>query len=151
MSIAEEVNCLRRIPLFANIDTAKLKLLAFTSERLSFRSGAILFEQDGMGTCAYILLRGEAEVIVTGPGGPLAVATLGSNEIVGEIAILCDVPRTATVRASTDLEALCVPKDHFLQMIADFPQMGLEIMRSLAHRLELTTMRLREVLAAQAT
>ncbi len=151
MSIAEEVNCLRRIPLFANIDTSKLKLLAFTSERLSFRAGETLFEQDEMGTCAYILLSGEAEVIVTGPGGPLAVATLGANEIVGEIAILCDVPRTATIRARTDLEALCVPKDHFLQMIADFPQMGVQIMRSLAHRLELTTMRLRELLAGQAT
>ncbi|WP_448205171.1 cyclic nucleotide-binding domain-containing protein [Azospirillum sp. sgz302134] len=151
MSIAEEVECLRRIPLFANVETAKLKLLAFTSERLNFKAGDVLFHQDEMGSCAYILLSGEAEVVVTGPGGPLAVATLGANEIVGEIAILCDVPRTATVRAATDLETLCVPKDHFFQMMKEFPQMGVEIMRALAHRLEKTTIRLREVLSRQVS
>lgn len=149
MTIAEEVECLRRIPLFANVETSKLKLLAFTSERMNFKAGDVLFRQDEMGTCAYILLNGDAEVVVSGPGGPLAVATLGANEIVGEIAILCDVPRTATVQAVTDLDTLCVPKDHFLQMITDFPQMGLEIMRVLAHRLEKTTLRLREVLSGK--
>lgn len=149
MSIAEEVECLRRIPLFANIDTSKLKLLAFTSERMSFRAGDILFHQDDTGTCAYILMSGEAEVMVNGPGGPVPVATLASNEIVGEIAILCDVPRTATVRAATDLETLCVPKDHFFQLVTEFPQMGVEIMRVLAHRLEQTTLRLREVLSGK--
>lgn len=150
MSIAEEVNCLRRIPLFANIETSKLKLLAFTSERLNFHRGETLFHQEEMGTCAYIILRGEVEVVVDGPNGPLTVATLGSNEIVGEIAILCDVPRTATVRAASELETLCVPKDHFFQMITEFPQMGVEIMRVLAHRLEQTTERLRAVMSAQA-
>lgn len=149
MSIAQEVECLRKIPLFANVETSKLKLLAFTSERMSFRTGDTLFHQDEMGTCAYILLSGEVQVIVDGPGGPVPVATLGANEIVGEIAILCDVPRTATVQAATDLETLCVPKDHFFQMITEFPQMGVEIMRVLAHRLEKTTLRLRAVLSGQ--
>ncbi|MBP2311568.1 cyclic nucleotide-binding domain-containing protein [Azospirillum soli] len=149
MSIAQEVECLRKIPMFANVEISKLKLLAFTSERVTYKPGEVLFHQDEMGTCAFIILSGEAEVEVRTPAGPLAVATLGASEIVGEIAILCDVPRTATVRALSELDALCVPKDHFLQMIADFPQMALEIMRALAHRLDKTTGRLREVLSGQ--
>ncbi len=149
MSIAQEVECLRKIPMFANVETSKLKLLAFTSERVTYKPGEVLFHQDEMGTCAFIILSGEAEVEVRTPAGPLPVAILGASEIVGEIAILCDVPRTATVRALSELDALCVPKDHFLQMIADFPQMALEIMRALAHRLDKTTGRLREVLSGQ--
>ena len=151
MSITQEVECLRRIPLFANVETSKLKLLAFTSERVTYKPGDVLFRQDEMGSCAFIILSGEAEVVVRTPGGPLAVATLGASEIVGEIAILCDVPRTATVQAVTELETLCVPKDHFFQMITEFPEMAVEIMRVLAHRLEKTTARLREVMTGQAS
>ena len=147
MSIAEEVACLRKIPLFANVETAKLKLLAFTSERVAYKPGEALFHQDEMGTCAFIILSGRATVVVLTPTGPVAVATLGPSEIVGEIAILCDVPRTASVVAVSELEALCVPKEHFFQMVTEFPQMAVEIMRVLAQRLEKTTARLREVLS----
>lgn len=150
MSIAEEVECLRKIPLFAKIETAKLKLLAFTSERVTFKPGDVLFRQDEPGTCAYIILRGEAAVMVRGPSGPIAVATLGPSEIVGEIAILCDVPRTATILATTDLETLCVSKDNFFQMVTEFPQMAVEVMRVLAQRLEKTTARLQAVLSGSA-
>ena len=45
MSIHAEVDLLRKVPLFASIDTAKLKLLAFTSERLTFPAGATLFHE----------------------------------------------------------------------------------------------------------
>lgn len=150
MSITEEVDCLRRVPLFANLEQSKLKLLAFTSERVTFRSGEVLFDQDEMGTSAYIILCGETEVVVRGPNGPVIVDTVGSGEVVGEIAILCDVPRTATVRARTQVEALCISKDLFFRMLAEFPQIAVEIMRVLAHRLEKTTARLMEVIHDRA-
>ena len=139
MSIAEEVELLKRIPLFANIETAKLKLLAFTSERVTFAAGEVLFEQNEMGDCAYIIMEGEADVIVGTPAGPLVVARVGKNDFVGEIAILCDVPRTATVRARTDLVTLCIAKDLFFRLITEFPDMAVQIMRELARRLERTT------------
>lgn len=139
VSLAQEVELLRRIPLFANIDTAKLKLLAFTSERTVYRSGEVLFEQDQMGDAAYIIIDGNADVLVKTDHGQALVATVGQFDFVGEIAILCDVPRTATVRASSRLEALKISKDLFLRLITEFPQMAIEIMRVLAQRLERTT------------
>ena len=81
------------------------------------------------------------------PGGPLVVATLKQNEIVGEIAILCDVPRTATVRAKTELTTLRITKDLFFNLVIEFPQIAVEIMRELARRLEQTTTKLREAAA----
>ena len=62
----------------------------------------------------------------------------------GEIAILIDVPRTATIRAETELTTLVLSKDLFFRMVAEFPEMAVEIMRELAHRLESTTSQLRE-------
>lgn len=139
MSLNQEVELLKQIPLFANIETSKLKLLCFASERVTYPAGEVLCEQDEMGHSAFIIIDGEAEVIVRTPSGPQMVATIGKNSLVGEIAILCDVPRTATVRAKTDLVTLCISKELFFRLVTEFPQIAVEIMRVLALRLEATT------------
>jgi CRP-like cAMP-binding protein len=148
VSLNEEVDLLRKIPLFANLEPSKLKLLAFTSERITYEEGQVLFRQGDMGDAAYIIVEGEAEVRVGAPGGDIVVATLSRNDFVGEIAILCDVPRTATVQAKTRVVTLRIAKDLFFRLIAEFPQMSVEIMRELAARLEHTTAQLREAVAA---
>ena len=147
MGLQEEVELLRNIPLFAKIELSKLKLLAFTSERLTYSQDEILFSQGDAGDAAYIIIDGEADIVVNTPGGPLVIATLKQNEIVGEIAILCDVPRTATVRAKTELTTLRITKELFFNLTIEFPQIAVEIMRELAHRLEQTTTKLREAVA----
>ena len=144
MSLAEEVALLRKIPLFSNVEESKLKLLAFTSERMVFAAGDVLFRQEQMGDAAYIIMEGRADVIVNTPNGPLTVAQVGKNDFVGEIAILCDVPRTATVKAASELITLCISKELFFRLVTEFPQMAVEIMRVLAQRLEKTTRQLRE-------
>ena len=150
MSIEQEVEILRNIPMFAKIEPAKLKLMAFASERISFKPGQNMFCQGDAGDAAFIVIEGSADVLVDTPSGALKVAELSRNDIIGEIAILCDVPRTATVQASENVTALKITKDLFFRMVTDFPDMGIEIMRSLAHRLENTTAQLREARAAAA-
>jgi CRP/FNR family transcriptional regulator, cyclic AMP receptor protein len=147
MSLKEEVEMLRRIPLFAHVEPSKLKLLAFTSERVAFETGQVLFRQGDMGDAAYIIMEGEADVLVDAPTGPVAVAMLGRDAIVGEIAILCDVPRTATVQARQRLVCLRISKDLFLRLINEFPQMAAAVMRELALRLEDMNQKLRAALA----
>ena len=147
MGLQEEVELLRNIPLFGKIELSKLKLLAFTSERLTYSQDEILFSQGDVGDSAYIIIDGEADIVVNTPGGQLVIATLKQNEIVGEIAILCDVPRTATVRAKTELTTLRITKELFFNLTIEFPQIAVEIMRELAHRLEQTTTKLREAVA----
>ena len=147
MGLAEEVEILRRIPLFANIDPAKLKLMCFASERVTFKDGEVLCRQGETGDSAFIILDGTADVQVERREGTMSVATLTKNDIVGEIAILCDVPRTATVVAKGELTTLKVTKDLFFGLVKDFPEIGIEIMRVLAHRLEQTTVQLRQASA----
>ncbi len=147
MSLNEEVELLRNIPLFAKLEPSKLKLLAFTSERITYEAGQILFHQGDVGDAAYIIVEGSASVLVETGGGEIEVATLGRNDFVGEIAILCDVPRTATVKATAQTVTLRITKDLFFRLVAEFPEMSVEIMRELASRLEHTTQQLREALA----
>jgi CRP/FNR family cyclic AMP-dependent transcriptional regulator len=147
VSLREEVELLQRIPLFANVEASKLKLLAFTSERIAFESGQVLFRQGDAGDAAYIIIEGEAEVLVSGASGPIQVAVLGRNDIVGEIAILCDVPRTATIRALQRLVCLRISKDLFLRLINEFPQIAIAVVRELASRVEAGNQKLRTALA----
>ena len=151
MSLNEEVEILRNIPLFAKIEPSKLKLLAFTSERMTFRPGQELFHQGDPGDTAYIVIAGTADVIVGTPTGDITVARIKRNDFVGEIAILCDVPRTATVKATSELTTLAISKELFFRLITEFPQMAIEIMRELAHRLEKTNDQLRRAVAASAS
>lgn len=149
MSLQQEVDLLRKIPMFAKIDPAKLKLLAFTSERISYVDGDVLFRQGDAGDAAFVIITGEAEVSIDTDKGPLVVARLRDHDFVGEIAILCDVPRTATVTACSTVEALRITKDLFFRLVKEFPEIAIEVMRELAQRVENTNTRLRDIAAGR--
>jgi CRP-like cAMP-binding protein len=147
VTLHKDVEVLRSIPLFARIEPSKLKLLAFTSEHLEFAPGETLCRQGEPGDAAFIVLDGQADVLVETRDGPVTVASIGRNDVVGEIAILCDVPRTATVRATSRLAALRVSKENFFKLVEQFPQIAVGIMGELASRLYQTTQRLTEASA----
>ena len=144
MSLVQEYEVLRQIPFFADMEAARLKLLAFMSQRVAYDAGKMLFRQGDSADAAYLVIEGEADVLVETPTGPVAIATVGPNKIVGEMAILCDMPRSATVRAKTRLVALRIAKEPFLRLVREFPKMAISIMRELAHRLESTNQKLSE-------
>ena len=138
-TLSEEVEMLRKIPLFAAIDPGKLKLLAFASDRKVYKDSQNVFKQGENGDAAYVVVDGLADIVIETPDGELVVAQLGTNEFIGEIAILCDVPRTATVRANGGLTTLKIKKEHFLGLVSQVPELSIEIMRELASRLSKTT------------
>lgn len=146
MSLETEVEALRRVPLFRGIDETKLRLLAFISDRTEYQQGERLCVEGEPGDSAFIILKGTADVLVNTPDGEKTVAQVAENNIVGEIAIICDVPRTASLTAASDMDVLTVSKDDFLKLLTEFPDISLEVMRTLALRLERTT---RDLAAAQ--
>ena len=143
MSLQQEFELLRQVRFFSDIEPAKLKLLAFMSQRVGFDDGKIVCRQGDPGDAAYLIIDGEADIVLEGPAGPLTVATLGANDIVGEMAILSGAPRNATVRAKGRLTALKIGKEPFLRMVREFPSMAVSIMIELAHRLDSTNNQLR--------
>ncbi|HAJ47673.1 MAG TPA: cyclic nucleotide-binding protein [Alphaproteobacteria bacterium] len=147
MSLQTEVELLRRVTLFAHIDTTKLKLLAFTSERLTYGEGQALFHEGDLGDGAYLILDGEVDVLRNSDSGLILVNHLVKHSLVGEMSILCDVPRTANVVATMPVDALKIRKETFFQLLKEVPQLALEIMRELARRLNHTN---DELVAARA-
>ena len=142
MSLKQEFELLRRVPIFAEIEPSKLKLLAFMSERVGFDPGKPLVRQGDPADAAYLIIEGHAEVMVETPAGPVLVATNGPNELVGEMGILCDSPRNATVCAKDRVVALRISKEPFMRMVREFPTMAVSIMQELAQRVTSTNIQL---------
>ena len=136
MTLETEVQTLRQVPMFRDIDPAPLKLLAFTSERVNFAEGQKFFSQGDPADAAYVILQGKADVELESVGGTIKVAELGQNAIVGEMGILSDSPRSATIVAAAPTSALRIDKRVFLELLTQFPQMSVAVMRELASRLE---------------
>ncbi len=137
----EEVDLLRSIPMLSNLPSNKLKLLAFASDRVEYSAGDVLFNQGDEADAAYIVISGNADVLVSsGADAPFSkVAELGPNSFVGDMAILCDIPRTASVKASEPLDTLRIRKDHLLDLMKESPTLALAILRELVQRLAKTT------------
>ena len=139
-----EVDLLRRVPLFAGIEPARLKLLAYTSDVVTYQPGQILMRQGDLGDAAYVIIKGDADVSVSTKTGDISVAQLHDGDFVGEIAILCETPRTATVKAMNEVKALRIRKEPFFELLHQFPEMAVEMTRLLAERLTRTTAELVE-------
>ena len=142
MSLEQEVELIRQFPIFSKIQPAKQKLLCFSSDRVIFEAGQVMFRAGDAGDACYIVIDGRIQITVDTPNGPIVVNTLGRNEIIGEIAIFGDVPRTATATAVTQLETLRISKDLFYSVIRENPDAALELIRILASRLANTTAQL---------
>ena len=104
-------------------------------ERVGFDPGKRLMQQGDLADAAYLIIDGHAEVILETSSGPVIVATVGTTEIVGEVGILGNALRTATVRAKDRLIALRIPKEPFMRMVREFPTIAVSIMQELAQRL----------------
>ncbi|MCU4178670.1 cyclic nucleotide-binding domain-containing protein [Bosea sp. BH3] len=133
----EELRALRAVPIFGDLDTAHLKLIAFTSERVAFAAGDALFRQGDEPDAAYVLLSGTADVTVETDGEPaLRMSGVGRNAIVGEMGIVTGDPRSATIVATSPIVALKLRKEIFLALLAEVPPLALSVMRLMARRLQ---------------
>ena len=88
----------------------------------TFKAGDVVFREGDFPDRLYLIGKGEVEVTKETRGGPPAVlARLGPGEFFGEIGILANTPRTATVRAATDLETLSISRENFTSLLAYLP------------------------------
>jgi hypothetical protein len=104
---------LRRTELFAPLPIVTLERLARCLAPLSFATQAILVRQGEPGDRFYLLARGEVEALVDGR----VTRTMAAGDYFGEIALLRDVPRTASVRARTPVEVYALDREEFVAAV----------------------------------
>jgi len=133
--------------MFSKLETAKLKLLAFASEILTFRDGEILCHVGEPADSAYVITDGEVEVLMDADADTVVTAKLGKNQLFGELGVLTNSPRNATLRAKGELKAMRIKDEMFLKLISENPEVALDVMRQLSEKLVATHHRYEELRA----
>jgi predicted MFS family arabinose efflux permease len=111
-----EIELLHQVAMLTPLPLPAIEHLARGLQPVSVSAGREVFKQGDIGDRFYVVESGVAEVI----GDGRLVATLGPGEAFGEIALLRRVPRTATVRAASELRLQALTSDHFLPVVTGF-------------------------------
>lgn len=135
LALAHRVDVLAAVPLFAGLSKRQLGAIARAVSIGEFPEGSAIVVEGSRGNFCGVLVEGRAEVVK----GDHRVAELGPGELFGEIALIDPGPRTATVRALTDVVAIQIPNQGFVEVATADPQIPLRMLKVLAHRVRTAT------------
>jgi CRP-like cAMP-binding protein len=117
--------------LFSECSSAELKAIQKSAVPVSVRAGTTIFEEGEVGRAFYCIMNGTAHVVRNGR----KAAELGPSGYFGELALLDKLPRSATVRAATDMDLLEIDQRHFNRLINDSPSLTKKLLIATAARL----------------
>ena len=130
-----ELALLRRVPIFAPLRAPELERLASHLEPVAAAAGTTVIREGDPGDRFYVIAAGRCEVTV----GGRVIRSMGAGEAFGEIALLGDVPRTATVTAIDDAELFALERDPFIEAVTGRPQARVAAARVVSDRLAATS------------
>ncbi len=126
-----KVEALHKAPLFESLSRKELQHLARLADDMEVDAGKVLCREGEPGREFFVLMEGEVEV----ERGSQSLGVRGPGDFIGEIAILEDVPRTATVTAKTPLRFFVLSSQSFRSVVDEFPDVERKVLRTLAKRL----------------
>ncbi len=135
LSLMERVLFFRRVPLFEGLSTSDLKNVANLSEEVLFSDGEEIAVQDEPGDTMYLVVSGEILVRTANEDGKeREIARRGPGDCVGEMAIISQTPRMATLTAHGEVRTLCIGQTSFHGLLRERPEVSLAVMKELCAR-----------------
>ncbi len=136
---------LRRVWLFSQLEQGQLDAISSFTFQKTFAPGELIVEEGHTGNGLYVIVSGNVEVVkALGTDNQRVVATRGSGEVFGEMALLGEWPRTASVRALDQVECLGIDRWVFLAQLERQPQVSIRMLQILAQRLRESDARFEE-------
>ncbi len=122
---------LSKLEFFEEFSADEIKRIHAMADDVTADAGAVLMEQGDVGQEAFVICSGQAGVYVNGH----RVATIGPGSAVGEMALLDKRPRSATVKALTDLEMLSFDSKRFQELLESMPKAATKVISQLNAKL----------------
>jgi CRP/FNR family cyclic AMP-dependent transcriptional regulator len=126
-----KIELIKRVPLFGNLSKGELAEVAKAADELDFKEGKELTREGRPGREFFILLEGRADVTK----GKRRLRTLKNGDFFGEIALVTNAPRTATVTTTSPVRALVISERSFKRLLEESSQIQLKVLQALAERL----------------
>lgn len=124
MELDDTASILASADFFEICDAEQQRLLAFASERRHYRAGQVLFEHGSVSDGAYIIHRGTISAAENPDHPERNYKVSGPGAVVGEMSLLLNRSRYATVSAITDIDVLFVPRQAFVKLMHQYPDMA---------------------------
>src|SRR3990170_7066718 len=121
----------KRAPLFAGCSKSELRELALTADEIDLRDGHVLTREGRSGREFFVLVNGTVRVTRKGR----KISDLGPGDWFGEIALLTDAPRTATVTATSPVDVLVITDRGFRRVVETMPSIALKVLACVGDRL----------------
>ena len=128
---SQKVDVLRKIPLFGALSQRQLALVAKHADEVSAEPGAVLAREGSLAHECFVILDGRAQVTMKGK----TIATMEAGDIVGEMSLIDQKPRTATVIAKTPMVLLVIESRSFSTLLNDVPALQKKVLVTLCERL----------------
>ena len=136
------------IPLFDEIRSDELKIFARHMNFMDFKPKEIIFSEGDTGGFVCFVTKGSLDVIKQNEKGKdVVIASLGKGRSIGEMSVIDDFPRSATVRANTNSTLLILTRKGFEQLLEQHPQIGIKLLKGLAKLLSMNLRRTSSLLA----
>jgi len=138
--MVDSVTLLRQVYLFQHLDDTALNAVAAQSREVAFKKNAIVMTEGDVGESMYVIKSGSVKVFVSDTDGKeLILYHQDTGSVVGDIALLDDAPRSASVTAMESTTALMISKQRFLDLLREHPDLSIGVIRSLTQRLREAT------------
>lgn len=129
------LNDLRKSPLFQGLSDDELQRLVDMAKPLSLRAGECLIRQGDMGDAAYVVIRGELEIQKQTGNSLIKIDVRNPGDVVGEMALLSNATRNASVIAKTNVEVLQIPQEAFEKLLLSNPRATMAVLHWVMARL----------------
>ena len=130
-------DALARVDLFSSLDRKELQALARSCQERTYSAGSLLIKQGDTGVGLYIITSGHVKVTLTNNPDRAEedLGTQGPGSVLGEMALLDDLPRSANVTAVDEVTALLLPVWEFRTTVRNHPEIALKMLAVLSRRL----------------
>lgn len=142
-TFVEKVEVLRRASLFATLTDDELADVAEVSEPAHFNAGEVVFREGDFSNSCYVISSGHAAAVREHSGGrAITLARFGPGDLFGELAMLDDQRRSATIEALDELGVISIRGDDMRRMLREHPDIAIKMITALAQKLRQTNERL---------
>lgn len=134
--IFERILMVKKSPIFSEVNTEDLRIVAREMEEASYFAGDRIFNIDEYGDHMYIIEHGKVGISLQPTKNPTEfIAALSAGECFGEMNLLDELPRSASAHALEDTKLLSLEKTKFKALIINYPQLSMGMLKGLSLRL----------------
>ncbi|HFE63890.1 MAG TPA: Crp/Fnr family transcriptional regulator [Caldithrix sp.] len=131
-----ETEVLKNIPLFSELSDRDLEKITHVASKQKYHKDNLILIEEEVGSTMFVILSGRVKISrISDDGREVILSILSDGDFFGEMSLLDGYTRSANVTAIDDSELLVIRREEFLQMLHDFPQIAINLLKELAQRI----------------